>query len=475
MTRAIAVLLSLFVAATLIAEEKPLTRRERKERIAQLDEKHRQFLIDVEPIIIEGERDTFLRLETAPQRETFIDDFWRRRDIARGVTNFAARAEYYERLEFVKENFKQVSSDRGRIYLVHGAPLQIVDVKCSEFQPMQVWIYEHIQGFGSDFILLFYVPRFQENYLLWNPFGDPGRAMQELISNEIDASGRPDLMRCAKGEYAGAGIASMTREGHKLPRLFEPPPINHEDVNRILRSVVIADPKAPKLTADVSVAYPFGDGSKTDMQLTIYVPRAQLKTTTAGTSTLYTIEVVGEVLRDEKMWERYRYRFDFPADTKDEKLPIVIDRMLRPAQYLSRVKISDPASGAQTVLETPLTVPEVAMQQKQTAETATLKTIHEDLQSTRASLRIVPLTNELNGGVTSGVQTIQTMVSGQGIKAVEFWLDGKKVATRRVPPYTLDLDFGTVPRSRRIRVVAIDSHDQPITGDEVVVNSGTDP
>ncbi|MFP5245703.1 MAG: VWA domain-containing protein, partial [Thermoanaerobaculia bacterium] len=37
------------------------------------------------------------------------------------------------------------------------------------------------------------------------------------------------------------------------------------------------------------------------------------------------------------------------------------------------------------------------------------------------------------------------------------------------------LDFGTVPRSRKIRVVALDSHEQPITGDELVVNTGTDP
>jgi Ca-activated chloride channel family protein len=32
-----------------------------------------------------------------------------------------------------------------------------------------------------------------------------------------------------------------------------------------------------------------------------------------------------------------------------------------------------------------------------------------------------------------------------------------------------------VPRARKVRVVALDSHDQPITGDEVIVNTGTDP
>jgi len=92
------------------AEEKPLSRSDRKERIAKLPEQHRQFLIDVEPIILETERDTFLRLETDAQRDTFIEDFWRRRDIAAGTTNHGFRREYDARLEFVKHEFGQVSS-----------------------------------------------------------------------------------------------------------------------------------------------------------------------------------------------------------------------------------------------------------------------------------------------------------------------------------------------------------------------------
>jgi Ca-activated chloride channel family protein len=460
------------------AEEKPLTKRERKDRVAALAEKHRQFLMDVEPIIVPKERDTFLRLDTEPQRDAFIDDFWRRRDIASGTTNNAARNEYYNNLEFVKETFGQVSSDRGRIYLVHGPPVEIVDIKCpSYFQPIQIFRYGRIPGFGSDFRVLFYVPYQHSDYRLWNPI-DFSRAYQDLLSKGIEANGRQSTnpgIDCPNGEQLTAAIAQMRMEGLRVQNLFDPPAVNGEDVNRILRSVVLADPNAPKLEAAMTIAYPHGDGNQTDAQLTIFVPRAQLKTTAAGDATVYTLEVVGEVLRDEKLWEKYRYRFDFPGESTEEQFPIVIDRMLRPAAYVARVKITDPATGAQKILESPMQVPEIDIAPKATAETATLQAISDDLQSTRASLRIVPLTPELNGGVTSGVQTIQTMVTGSAVKSVEFWLDGKKVATRRAPPYTLDLDFGTVPRSRRIRAVALDSHDQAITGDEIVVNTGTDP
>jgi Ca-activated chloride channel family protein len=467
------------VATAAYAEEKPLTKRERKDRIAACSDKHRQFLIDVEPIISPTERDTFLRLDTEPQRDVFIDDFWRRRDAIAGTTNNAARSEYYHNLDFVKDNFGQVSSDRGRIYLVHGPPNAIYDIKCpSYYVPIQIFHYARLENFGSDFRLLFYMPNGHNEYRLWDPI-DFGRAYQELLSKGIEASSRMPsnpAMECKDGEQLSAAIAQMRTEAMRLHKVFEPQPINSEDVNKMLRSVILADPKAPKLEAAMTVAYPHGDGIRTDAQMSILVPRAQLKTTSAGDAAVYTIEVIGEVLRDEKLWEKYRYRFDFPGDFKEEKIPIVIDRMLRPAAYVARVKLSDPATGAQTILESPLQVPEVNVAAPPKSEEAiTLQAINNDLQSTRASLRIVPLSVELNGGVTSGVQTIQTLATGSGIKSVEFWLDGKKVATRRSPPYTLDLDFGTVPRSRRIRVVALDSHDQPITGDEVVVNTGTDP
>lgn len=457
------------------AEEKRLSRRERKDRIAKLTDQYRQFLADVEPIIQPPERDTFLKLETDPQREAFIDDFWRRREKMQGTTNHAARDMYYERLEYVRQHFGQVSSDRGKIFLIHGEPAAMIDIPCPRhFVPIQVWHYAELPGIGHDASLLFFRPRNERIYRLWNARVD---GIGALISDELESTRSfPDniVMDCKNGEDLAHAMAYTRYSEDRIYRVFDPPEVNEEDVNRILRSVVLADPKAPKLDAELTVAYPSSDGSKTDAQLMILVPRTALKTTAVNGVSVYTIDVVGEVLRDGKMWERYRYRFDFPGDMTDEKFPIVIDRPLRPAEYTSRVKLTDPASGAQAILETALQVPDLpatASLQPPTEETVALASIREDLQSTRARLRIVPLPES----VISGLQTIQTLVSGSGISAVEFWLDGKKVASRRTPPYKLDLDFGNMPRQRRIRVVALDSHDEPITGDEIVVNTGTDP
>jgi len=66
-------------------------------------------------------------------------------------------------------------------------------------------------------------------------------------------------------------------------------------------------------------------------------------------------------------------------------------------------------------------------------------------------------------------------VVGDNVSKIEFYLDGKKIMTKRTPPYRLDLDFGEVPRTRNIRVVALDANDNIVGGDDVTVNIGTDP
>src|SRR6185369_12444821 len=117
-----------------------LSRRERKEKIAALPEKYRQFLQDVEPIIMPTELDAFLMLETDAQREIYIVEFWRRRDVAQGTTNHAFRDEYFARLDEAKARFKYLSSDRSKMYLIHGEPEELIKTDCTRLlQPLEIW------------------------------------------------------------------------------------------------------------------------------------------------------------------------------------------------------------------------------------------------------------------------------------------------------------------------------------------------
>jgi len=470
-----------------------LSRRERKDRIKNLSEKYRQFLADVEPIMNPAEMDTFLILETDPQREIYITEFWRRRDVANGTTNQTFRKQYYERLETVKDEFRNASSDRGRIFLIHGEPAERIKIDCRLIQPVEIWKYTYIENMGHNVRFLFYKPRMGIDYQLFSPINPD--AMKELVSQDTmgtDMTGQNAVARvfgpagpntsvtnvelaCQNGDEFLRAVYQSQLNKYDLTRIFEPPPVNEEDVHKILRSVVLANPNAPKLTNEVSVQYPAKQGSRTDAEITILVPRSQLTLKEVNNTKLYSLDVTGEVLKDNELFENYRYRFDYPGDLKDDKIAVVIDRFLRPADYMARGRVQDINSGAEAIVEKPITVPELfdTPEQQKAKENATtaISQLKDDIESNATRLRIVPLADDL----LSGIQHIETIAFGDDIKAVEFYLDGKKVMTKRQPPYTLDLDFGNVPQVRHVRAVALNANAEPITGDEIALNTGNDP
>jgi Ca-activated chloride channel homolog len=477
-----------------------LSKRERKARIGKLEVRFQDFLADVEPIALPTEIDTFLTLETDAQRDSFVDDFWRRRDALQGMTNNAFKELYYNRLEIAKPQFRNLNSDRAKMFLIHGPPLNVVRAECSRvLQPVEVWMYQQLPGLGSHVRLLFYKPKGHTEYRLWNPIGG-AMAMHELVAQEsafaADA-GSPRRqagdsaspynyisriqLECTNGDDVVKALTQMVQSRVDLLRLFDAPNLTGEAANRLLKSVVIVNPNAPKLDAEFSVRYPAKDGSRTDVQMMLLVPREQLSPAEAGGVEMFTIDVVGEMLKEGKLWEKYRYRFDFPADTKGDKLPIVIDRLLRPNEYTSRIKVVDANGGAEAVVEQVLDVPEIFIATPERVEVASVTPVAPAPKTTDLaaavkapvppSLRIIPPPEEL----VSGIQTFETVMEGDGIKGVEFSLDGKKIAVRRSPPYAIDLDLGTIPQMHRVRAVALDANGKPIAGDDIAVNAGTDP
>lgn len=520
MKRAIAAVLTFAFATTILAQtdtpspppkgesaKKPsppgqgvlkLSRRERRDRTAKLVFKYQEFLGDVEPILMPTEVDTFLMLETDAQRDSFINDFWYRRDRMHGARIGAFREVYYARLEVAKAQFRKVSSDRAKMFLLHGPPSEVVRAECqSLLVPIEIWKYAQLPGLGQGVRLLFYRQRNANDYTLWNPIGG-NMALADLLTQESFGFGRADerasargldsspygyinriQLECRDGDEILRAITQMVQTRVDLLRLFEPPQVNQEDAQKLLRSLVITNPNAPKLTADFSVRYPTKDGSRTDVQMMLLVPRAEVTPSEVGGAEVYTIDVTGEVLKEGQLWEKYRYRFDFPGDFKGDKLPIVIDRLLRPAAYVSRVKVIDANTGAEVIIEQSLDVPEIFTptaelkepEPENPAATTTVAAIRQEVDADETRLRLVPPIEE----ILNGIQSIETIVTGSGIKAVEFWLDGRKIAVRRTPPFTLDFDFGNVPQTRRIRAVGLDASGQPITGDDLVVNAGTDP
>jgi Ca-activated chloride channel family protein len=474
------------IAAALLAQAAStqptqLSRAERKERVKNLAEKYRQFLLDVEPIIQPAEERAFLTLDSDAQRDIFIDAFWKLH-APQGISGDAFRTRYYELIEEAAEKYHK-HTDRYVAYVVNGEPVEIYEPECRNYVvPIQVWHYiTTAAGGGAD--VIFYLPKHGIEYRLWQPRGgNVLESLEELLAFPYGEEKGVHIVfywhyegtqlmaplavhDCKGGERLIALLEHAGQLPAPAPTIFRPAPVSEESMKLLLKSMVVPDPNAPKFDAEMSVRFTRMDGNRTDAELTIPVPRAKLAVTdVAGTKT-YRVDVTGEVLKDDKLFEKYRYRFDFPADTKLDMLPVVIDRLLPRGVYKLRLKVADAQSRAEAIVEKEVEVPEVegvgapAPGRAPAAEAAA------------ATLRIVPLPDE----ILNGIQHIDTITAGADIAAVEFSLDGHKIMIKRQAPYTLDLDLGDVPQPRRVRAMALNAKGEPLAGDEIEVNSGSDP
>lgn len=99
----------------------------------------------------------FESLKDADAKRNFLFNFWRNRDLEPETKDNEFKREYYKRVDYANQVFgsfnrKGSLTDRGRVYIVYGAPSEInrfpseVDTK-----PYEQWTYEEIEG-GVIFI-----------------------------------------------------------------------------------------------------------------------------------------------------------------------------------------------------------------------------------------------------------------------------------------------------------------------------------
>ena len=112
---------------------------------------------DVRWLISPQERGAFLQLTNDAERDHFIEQFWLRRDAA-GSAPDSYRAEHYRRIAYANQRFAASGiagweTDRGRTYIVNGAP-STIDSHSSSAQyghPYETWGYTTMQLTFVDF------------------------------------------------------------------------------------------------------------------------------------------------------------------------------------------------------------------------------------------------------------------------------------------------------------------------------------
>jgi len=137
---------------------------------------------DVAYIITSEERTAWKRLTKDEERESFIENFWLRRDPTPDTIDNEFKDEHFERIAYSNEHFASGipgwKTDRGRIYIMYGKPDEIESHPSggtydrpieegggttSTF-PFEIWRYRYIEGIGNEVLLEFVDPSMSGEY-----------------------------------------------------------------------------------------------------------------------------------------------------------------------------------------------------------------------------------------------------------------------------------------------------------------------
>ncbi len=463
-----------------------LSKADIKDLTAKLDPKYREFLTVVELIITPDEREVFLQIADAYQKDRFIESFWRRRSIDSSGLRTDFQKVYTDRVQIAREQFKNLYSDRAKIFIINGAPDAVIKVDCDDvYVPLQIWYYERLESLKSKVYLIFYEPLGVGEYKLWTPLDGEDVLIEGnggIASSQSSAGRRVDVTRCTEWRtvrqaiaYATAALGSGPMSMVGVSKLFQPPTVETEGVDQVLSMTTELAAGATPLALVKLVRFPEQRANKIGVDLSLLVPKKDLKSRSLGEETFYNVDVIGEVVKGDRLMDNFKYRFDVPTgEIGADRIPLTVRRYLYPGEYKLILKVSDGNQSAEGRISENLTVPEqpdpptpeeVAARAQGRAVIA--KTAETGLVPSAISL--LPIARE----IATGLQRFETKVA-DGIRAVDFYLNGSKVMTKTRAPFQADLNLGPLPRKQTIRVVAFGEAGRAVGEDEYTVNEGRD-
>src|SRR6266542_943041 len=459
--------------------KRKLSTKEIKELTAKLGQKYKDFLELVDLIITEEERQVFLQITENYQKDSFIESFWKRRSIDSMGMRTDYRAVHTQRVETAKEQFRNLHSDRARVYIISGPPDAVIPINCEDiYVPLQIWFWERLEALKSKVYLIFYQPYGVGEYKLWLPLDGEN----VLLAGAGGPGGRRvDTTRCFESRtvrqamaYSAAALGSGPMSMVGGSKLFQPPTVETEGIDHILNMTTEAGAGAVPIAVTKLVRFPELRVNKIGVDLSLLLPKSELKARELGDEKFYNVDVIGEVVKDERLIDNFKYRFDIPTEeVGSDQIPVTVRRYLYPGEYKLVIKVADGNQNAEAHLTEKLTVPEqpdapppIIAAARQEARTIVKKAIDPG-SLLPSAIAILPIAKEL----ATGLQRFETKTA-EGIRAVDFFLNGSKVMTKTRPPFDADLNLGPLPRKHTIRVVAYGPDGRSVGEDEYIVNEG---
>lgn len=254
---------------------------------------------DVVYIILPEERDAFKKLTNDAERENFIEQFWLVRNPHPDSGENEYKEEHYRRIAFANERFAAGvpgwKTDRGRIYILHGAPDSIEShpaggpyMRTAEegggetiTYPFEVWHYRNLDGVGQNVDIEFVDTCGCGEYHLTIDRGEKD------ISNHVPGMAptiAESMGQSAQAARLSGGVETLgpSMFGNNQDKEFErieqsarvnaPPPLP----GRSPRTTVTSVMRSNLLSFDVRVDFIKGDGDTVLTPVTIQVPNRDL-------------------------------------------------------------------------------------------------------------------------------------------------------------------------------------------------------
>lgn len=419
--------------------------------------------------ITRDEHRAFLQLTRDYQRDAFIERFWRERDPFPETGRNELKERFDQRVELARSLWDGFEDDRSRILLVHGRPHGGFQVRCTTtLIPAEVWAYERSDQVDFSFVLVFLKRQLDGPATVFRP------GQEIFYDGVIDRAAG-----CLNGERLKDVLAAIRRREHEYERnlqrvLAKPRPRSEEWLATFQALSTDVDPDVPPLAADLALEFPGRHDNRTVVHGLVTLPRDEVTVGELAGYRSADFQLVGEVVAGDSLFESFRYKFGFPADTlPEDAVPLAFERYLRPGEYTLILKLEDLNGDGVYRTEREITVPRVdqPLRREEIVDSETQALFAEATAAIAAGatdIRIVPPPGTLH----TGLVRIDTLAVGEDIDKVDFYLDERHVMTKNRPPFNVELDFGEVPQMHTLRVVAFDGRGVDVARDEELLNAG---
>jgi Ca-activated chloride channel homolog len=454
---------------------KPALTKEQKKALEALAPQYRAWLEEVEALITKDEKRAFLDLKEDYQRDAFIERFWEVRD--RGGPNGEFRRNWEARIAEARERFGRLSDERARIFLLNGPPTALVAERCNVLLwPIEAWFYHGSERMGSDFVVVFYQVWGAGQFRMW----EPAIGLAELFQDGHNGHSLNEIAGgCRNGDSIAAALAWVNNQGNmgysSFVAQFESTPRgpSGEWISSFHSYSTDIPVGAPNLPAKMEVSYPGHFGERTMLEAVVSVPAGEASVLQLADRRSYNLLLTGEVLEAGKLFENFRYKFEFPGNGQAPAvLPLIVQRPLRPGEYTLIVKLEDLNSQKLCRIKEELAVPRVEKElpPPPPADPESARLLIEAnaaIGTGENTLKLIAPRGELQ----TGLMRFDTLLTGHDVVRVVFSLDGKPILTKVKPPYSVELDLGHLPRSRTLLATAFDTAGNQVASDEIVINA----